>query len=707
MSASNINPFSANDVVNFNVSQDGEKFKVSSEARLKNYSSEKEAQINEIVKKVIEENYAGLGSRISDLIDKDKTCTITFYPATNIILIKDQGGNLVAGKTYEPKLPQVISAAKPILPQVASKSQDLVEKHRELINEYNRVVESYDQMCESLINLKNRQMVEPKNEEELGPSLTHWKKGIASLKDSIEQMRGQLNFLKNEMEKVGPSLTQSPPTPIATLSPSVVIDIQVPSTPTHPIEEQQDTKLDSAAGVKVETPEEKERKEILTKITDPDIKDAELFKILKDRGDLFNPEVPGNLANAFLDSRKVAFPDFYKKEYLADVNARWEANANDKANDPHGLKNEKILAELFANTALISDEELFKFLLNRPNPINHDGGWFKSGTSAGLFATHRCKGDQSPEARRKVFAKAFMAQANGKWHESPQSRATVLSDVILKKGKNEYLLTNEEISEFCKEIGLKPNDPIFLDPMVEKAMNDRGKNVLKDYTAQVGVAQAAKVSTAPSTQIEDPLPNLITLNSHGGFSHEKFTLPDNVYVLAPHPQGFDAPYTLSSPSGTFEEMIYRNKPNEFPTSTAGGWKLYKPGEQVRNVHFSPFSGKKDPTVEYEDWKKRLSVNPKAAKDADGINPKEVAFAEVPARDRNMDPLSYGDKQKKKIKVFGQTDLRKVIAEMQAKHSGEPIVLVPFTCNATGHGDASIHCDPKGYNVQQLFQPPVK
>jgi hypothetical protein len=178
-----------------------------------------------------------------------------------------------------------------------------------------------------------------------------------------------------------------------------------------------------------------------------------------------------------------------------------------------------------------------------------------------------------------------------------------------------------------------------------------------------------------------PTRYLVTLNAHGAYSDERFILPVNVYVLVPHPDGFDAPYALSSPSNglTFEEILYRQSPDVIPQSSSGGWHVYKPGEVIRNVRFRPWSMSSDTSIEYDSWIRTVPPSEKSlvGKAADGKIPD---FAFVRARDSKGQALSYMGIPKFKVKVFGSTDLRSVTNRLHQQTQVGPIILIPFTCN---------------------------
>ena len=191
----------------------------------------------------------------------------------------------------------------------------------------------------------------------------------------------------------------------------------------------------------------------------------------------------------------------------------------------------------------------------------------------------------------------------------------------------------------------------------------------------------------------------MSLNCHGSFNLESFQLPEDVYVLAPHPEGFDKPYILLSPSkGSFEDRLYASGDGKFPTPDSGGWRLYKPGENVPNLQLSSWSGG-TASEEYRKWS-----TSSGEKDKDLFDSKNIpAFATVPARAENGDQYQAAGEMKKKVKVFGNTNLREVIRKLRQENKEKPIVLIPFVCNAAANQNARVKCDGTSLmDMQALF-----
>lgn len=199
------------------------------------------------------------------------------------------------------------------------------------------------------------------------------------------------------------------------------------------------------------------------------------------------------------------------------------------------------------------------------------------------------------------------------------------------------------------------------------------------------------VSPMDEAILLDPLEHVVTLNGHGTFAHDTFVAPEAVFVLAPHPEGFDQPYGLGSPPNdvSFEEMIFVNGPDRFPVPSSDGWRLYRPMDAIPNVVLGPWSGSKDRDEEHARWLDRVP-----AADADYVRRDEEgrlpAFATVPARTSTGDVATYRGRPRLKVKVFGPTDMETVVTELaRTSAPGEPVVFIPFTCNLAPSGNETI------------------
>jgi hypothetical protein len=182
-----------------------------------------------------------------------------------------------------------------------------------------------------------------------------------------------------------------------------------------------------------------------------------------------------------------------------------------------------------------------------------------------------------------------------------------------------------------------------------------------------------------------PRRHIVTVNGHGSFSEKKFVLPKGCFVLAPHPKGLDAAYTLAVSDDPLESRMYDGRLKRFLTPTSGGWKLYSPRQSVRNLMLRPWSGTgSDREPEFLKWSARYPDDVSWVSRPNGRLP---AFAIVPARDAAGREVRYQDFRQVKVKIFGKTDLRAIVGGTRdACGDGFGlIVLVLFTCNARPDG----------------------
>jgi hypothetical protein len=217
------------------------------------------------------------------------------------------------------------------------------------------------------------------------------------------------------------------------------------------------------------------------------------------------------------------------------------------------------------------------------------------------------------------------------------------------------------------------------------------------------VANAETAVEHVEQKITDPIHHLISINCHGTFVNDTFKLPPNVYLLVPHPKGFEKPYILKSPPNglSFEELIYNRTDGKVPSSSSGGWHVYKPGEHVRNLRLDPWSNSSNVMLEFSNWKERVppeDVQEVKVSESGTIPP----FAVVPARDSKNKKLIYHKEVKTKVKIFGNTNLQQIINELLKKNPNKPIVIAPFTCNAAQVNE-EVYChNTKTEEIKSLF-----
>jgi hypothetical protein len=393
---------------------------------------------------------------------------------------------------------------------------------------------------------------------------------------------------------------------------------------------------------------------------------------------------------------------------ILSVKEPFAASADNVKSKP-SEQNDAILIEQIKNKK-ITDQELYQFF--KDLDIGPESPYFLNTSAGTTFPTQIaellevCR-DQSVSL---FFKNQMIEHANTRWKlnqdKIDRKAAEMDNNALLKELISYQGISDLELYRFFTSKNIRSNGGWFesggTQTQLAREFAQVRKQTIAEFYGKFETQKTAPVKDIKTLVKEDPLQYLITLNSHGFTSNETFELPKNVYVLVPHPQGFDSIYMLKSPSHnlTFEEMIY-NSPDKFLETTNGGWRLYRPGELIRNVRLIPWSNAKDKTIEFNNWKSRV---PKEDVDFVAMTPDgEIpAFAAVPARDHLQNPLKYKGNQKTKIKVFGTSNLQQVIHNLHSTHPNLPIVLIPFTCNADSIHNPSVNCWPSTSNINQLF-----
>jgi predicted NAD-dependent protein-ADP-ribosyltransferase YbiA (DUF1768 family) len=199
----------------------------------------------------------------------------------------------------------------------------------------------------------------------------------------------------------------------------------------------------------------------------------------------------------------------------------------------------------------------------------------------------------------------------------------------------------------------------------------------------------------------DPIDCMITINGHGCYSDKLFEVPENMWVLAPHPQGFESKYTLKMEKA-LEPQIYSGS-DQFLTPTSGGWRLYGPGEMVNNVLIGPWNESPDKEDEFQKWKTNFPEDVSYIKDTENVPP----FGIVPARDEEKEKITYRGHETKKVKVFETTNLGTIVQHLRSANPDEPIVVLPLVCNSDNSSRQEVIFKKAETNLEKLFSPPVK
>ena len=206
--------------------------------------------------------------------------------------------------------------------------------------------------------------------------------------------------------------------------------------------------------------------------------------------------------------------------------------------------------------------------------------------------------------------------------------------------------------------------------------------------------------TAPPI-IKDVLDNLITINGHGTFTPQKVKVPEGFQVLIPHRNGLDADYTTpdADKNKLYEEQLYKKNYLNY----RDGWKLYLPGDDINNLKVSVFhDGASCHTIQdtHKIQSDLIRVQECSHQYEHGVSYRPFCPLYCTHKLQNsvwgdFDYLKYKNKRKLKIKACHNYRLNDLFTGLQKKLDkipnnvrkkispgpGEPIVLIPFTCNA--------------------------
>lgn len=291
-----------------------------------------------------------------------------------------------------------------------------------------------------------------------------------------------------------------------------------------------------------------------------------------------------------------------------------------------------------------------------------------------------------------------------KVHNKSYNNADIIDEI-------EFTILNNSTTINIKNIRarLTPHDPVPAPPPQPPAAPPAAPPVpLSQPTQEV-----------PKTEIN--YSNFLTLNSHGAYSSNIITVPENIYVLVPNQNGFVSGYTLAAPdpNQSHEKTIYTN--NKLPLFTLNGnnvgWKLYSPGMKINNIVFSPFN-----PGEGAGGHAQLCDTIKDFTNGNGTvmteclnNGKAACIVHVDDENHstNYKIIKIDDKNIFKIKICGQINIKEIFEIIQTAQSRDdknespqiatPSILIPMTCNDNG-SSTSIACDYQlvNMNIIELF-----
>ena len=200
------------------------------------------------------------------------------------------------------------------------------------------------------------------------------------------------------------------------------------------------------------------------------------------------------------------------------------------------------------------------------------------------------------------------------------------------------------------------------------------------------------IKESKPVRMDDVLENLITINGHGGFNPEKIIVPEWCQIMIPHVNGLDSDYTTpdASKDKLYEEDLYKNKYFNYK----GGWRLYVPGDQINNLAISIFHDAStcNEIDQYHTLQKPLSSKCKSDTSFNKFCP---LYCTKRKSIGGFDYILYNGKRKLKIKACSGYFLKDLFDNLKqslskinsddrkdiSPKSNEPILLIPFTCNA--------------------------
>ena len=227
--------------------------------------------------------------------------------------------------------------------------------------------------------------------------------------------------------------------------------------------------------------------------------------------------------------------------------------------------------------------------------------------------------------------------------------------------------------------------------------------------------------------IKDVLDNLITINGHGTFKTQKVKVPEGFQVLIPHRNGLDADYTTpdADKNKLYEEQLYKKHHLNY----RDGWKLYLPGDDINNLKISVFhDGASCHTIHdtHKIQSDLIRVQECAHQYEHGVSYRPFCPLYCTHKLQNsvwgdFDYLKYKNKRKLKIKACHNYELNDLFTGLQKKLDkipnnvrkkispapGEPIVLIPFTCNAKSGSKMNPFDHNNKKNLNTIYQELIK
>ena len=257
-------------------------------------------------------------------------------------------------------------------------------------------------------------------------------------------------------------------------------------------------------------------------------------------------------------------------------------------------------------------------------------------------------------------------------------------------GKERNTATNR-----CRKIQTQkkqPTKPKKQSPQKTQKICPPGKelNPATNRCRKIKVNKMKKTIEKP-TVVKDVLNNLITINGHGTFNSKKIKVPKGFQVMVPHRNGLDTDYTTpdAEKQKLYEEDLYKRGYLNY----RDGWKLYLPGDDINDLIVSTFyDAASCPRIDESHALQKPLIS--ACKMSTSYK-KSCPLYCTEFVDGSFDYLDYKGSHKLKIKACSQYKLSQLFRSLPKQMRdiptalrqeispgpGEPIILIPFTCNA--------------------------
>ena len=299
---------------------------------------------------------------------------------------------------------------------------------------------------------------------------------------------------------------------------------------------------------------------------------------------------------------------------------------------------------------------------------------------------------------------------------------------IQLKKKPKTIKNKEGLKKECppgKELNPKTGRCIKIKSLKKECLPGKEINPKTGRCIKITMKNIPKKVNVPI--IKDVLDNLITINGHGTFKTQKVKVPEGFQVLIPHRNGLDADYTTpdADKNKLYEEQLYKKHHLNY----RDGWKLYLPGDDINNLKISVFhDGASCHTIHdtHKIQSDLIRVQECAHQYEHGVSYRPFCPLYCTHKLQNsvwgdFDYLKYKNKRKLKIKACHNYELNDLFTGLQKKLDkipnnvrkkispapGEPIVLIPFTCNAKSGSKMNPFDHNNKKNLNTIYQELIK